>query len=170
MDQSSTRRPGDSPSAKSGKRSFKPFKRLGSLTIIVLLLLLLGGGFGVFMRYQTNQKHNYASDVKKNQFQAIFLTNGQVYFGKISSIGTDYLKLGNVYYLQVQQSVQPSTDNKATNQSTNSANQNLSLAKLGGELHGPEDNMYIAQKQVLFWENMKDDSQVVKAIKAAQNK
>lgn len=170
MDQSSTRRPGESPIVKSNKRSIKSFRRLGSLTIIVLLLLVLGGGVGIIMRYKTSQKLTYSNDIKKNQFQAIFLTNGQVYFGKINSIGPEYMKLGNVYYLQVQQSVQPSTDNKAAAQSTTAANQNLSLAKLGGELHGPEDSMYIAQKQVLFWENMKDDSQVVKAIKAVPNK
>lgn len=169
MDQASTRRPSDGPNVKSSsKRSFNMLRRLGSATVIIILLALLAGS--ILMRSKTSQKLIYANDIKKNQYQAVFLTNGQVYFGKINSIGAEYVKLGNVYYLQVQQSVQPSTDNKAANQSTNSNNQNLSLAKLGGELHGPEDNMYISQKQVLFWENMKDDSQVVKAIKASPNK
>ena len=38
------------------------------------------------------------------------------------------------------------------------------LQKLGSELHGPEDQMVINRDQVQFWENLKDDGQVVKAI------
>jgi len=161
MDQTNTGRP------NNNKRALRSPKRLGTLIVVVLLLALLGGS--VYMKNQANQNLTYSSSVKKSQFQAVFLTNGQVYFGKINSIGPEYLKLNNVYYLQVQQSVQPSTDNKAPASDPTQA-QNLSLAKLGGELHGPEDNMFISQKQVLFWENLKDDSQVVKAIKATPPK
>lgn len=71
------------------------------------------------------------------------------------------IKLKNIYYPQGQQDVQQPADDAA-------ADQNLSLAKLGKELHGPEDVMYIAKDQVLFWENLKNDSQVVKAIKDAK--
>ena len=67
----------------------------------------------------------------------------------------------NIWYLQVQQGTQ-SAD--ALNDS--SKNQ-VSLAKMGNELHGPDDSMSIAKDQVLFWENLKDDSKVVKAIKDA---
>jgi hypothetical protein len=97
--------------------------------------------------------------VKRGQYQAVFLTNGQVYFGKISSLTTETVTLHDIYYLQQQTSVQ-NQDKK----DTTSQNQ-LSLAKLGNELHGPEDTMYIERSQVLFWENVKDDSQVVKTIK-----
>ncbi len=108
------------------------------------------------------------SAVKAKQYQAVFLTNGQVYFGKVTKTDSSYVKLTDIYYLQVQQTVQP-TDKSAS--STN--NQQVSLAKLGGELHGPEDVMYINRSQVLFWENLKNDGKVVKAIqdyKASGNK
>ena len=70
----------------------------------------------------------------------------------------------DVYYLQVQQSVQPSTTNPAN---TGDADQQpqVSLTKLGNELHGPTDKMHISKDQILFWENLKDESTVVKAIK-----
>src|SRR6266566_2720850 len=96
--------------------------------------------------------------VKTKQYQAVFLTNGQVYFGKVTSTDNSYVKLTDIYYLQVQQQVQPK-DN------TSSQQPQVSLAKLGGELHGPEDVMYISRSQVLFWENLKDDGKVTKAIK-----
>ncbi len=98
------------------------------------------------------------SAVKSKQFQAVFLTNGQVYFGKVSHVDSSYVKVTDIYYLQVQQTVQPK-DAKDT-----AANQQVSLAKLGGELHGPEDVMYVSRQQVLFWENLKTDGKVAKAI------
>jgi len=99
--------------------------------------------------------------VKGKQYQAVFLTNGQVYFGKFSQVNSSYVKLTDIYYLQVQQTVQPK-DNSSSN------NQQVSLAKLGGELHGPEDVMFINRDQVLFWENLKDGGKVVTAIKNYQ--
>ena len=99
------------------------------------------------------------ASVKVKQYQAVFLTNGQVYFGKVSHVDSSYVKLTDIYYLQVQQTVQPK-DNTAANAS----NQQVSLAKLGGELHGPEDVMFVSRQQVLFWENLKSDGKVAKAI------
>jgi hypothetical protein len=103
-----------------------------------------------------------ASTIKGNEFQAVFLTNGQVYFGKVSDVDSSYVKLTNIYYLQVtsaasgSQTVQP--------KASDTSNQQVSLAKLGGELHGPEDTMFISRSQVLFWENLKTDGKVSKAI------
>jgi hypothetical protein len=102
--------------------------------------------------------------VKSKQFQAVFLTNGQVYFGKFTSINNQYVVLTDIYYLQVQQTVQPKSGSSSANN-----NQQVSLAKLGGELHGPEDQMFINRDQVLFWENLKNTGKVVQAILKYQN-
>jgi hypothetical protein len=99
------------------------------------------------------------NSVKSKQFQAVFLTNGQVYFGKFADINSGYVKLTDIYYLQVQQTVQPSSSSSSSNN-----NQQVSLAKLGGELHGPEDEMFISRDQILFWENLKNSGKVVQAI------
>lgn len=100
------------------------------------------------------------TSVKGKQYQAVFLTNGQVYFGKVSKVDNSYVKLTDIYYLQVQQQVQPEDKSKQADQQPQ-----VSLAKLGGELHGPEDTMFISRQQVLFWENLKEDGKVTKAIK-----
>ena len=102
-------------------------------------------------------------ELKSKQYQALFLTNGQVYFGKLSQVDGSYVKIKDIYYLQVQQQVQPE-DKKADQQPQ------VSLAKLGNELHGPEDVMYVSREQVLFWENLKEDGKVAKAIKDYANK
>ncbi len=141
----------------------KPKRFIKYIVFAVAVLLVLGGGF---MAKQKMMRNDFAGAVNKDRYQAIFLTNGQVYFGKIDKIGGTGYTLKDIYYLQVQQGVQ----GENAQQQNPDQNQNLSLAKLGSELHGPEDVMYIEGKQVLFWENLKTDGQVAKAIQANQNK
>ena len=90
------------------------------------------------------------------KYQAVFLTNNQVYFGKLSRSGSAYPILRDIYYLRVTKVLQP--------RDPNSQQQQINLVKLGGELHGPEDEMRINRAQILFVEDLKADSQVVTAI------
>lgn len=124
----------------------------GVVAIVVIILV------GVVLM---NMNGSGDTAIKKNQYQALFLTNGQVYFGKLSKVNDKYVELTDIYYLQVQQSVQPADKDK---------DPQVSLAKLGSELHGPEDKMSINRDQVLFWENLKDDGKVAKAIADNKNK
>lgn len=141
--------------------------------VIGLLLALALICAAVWMVTAKNDAVNGATTaVKKDQYQAVFLTNGQVYFGKVSASSGDYISLSDIYYLQVDQSVQPSTENKDTESqnATTDPNSNVQLVKLGNELHGPEDQMQISSKQVLFWENLKNDGKVAQAIAAYAKK
>lgn len=126
---------------------------------LLLLTLLVVGGLFAWNYFDTK-------GVAKNKYQAVFLVNDQVYFGKISKIDRDVLVINDIYYLQ-----QTSQEGADQNQNAAASSQpNTSLAKLGSEVHGPEDEMRINMEQVLFWENLKDDGQVVKAIKADKDK
>jgi hypothetical protein len=108
-------------------------------------------------------------------YQAVFLSNGQVYFGKLEEQG-NWIELTDIYYLQVTQNLQAaSTADQAktatpTTDSTSTTQPNIQLVKLGSELHGPKDAMHIERDKVLFWEDMKDDSKVVAAIKQYKSK
>ncbi|OGE92987.1 MAG: hypothetical protein A3K08_02545 [Candidatus Doudnabacteria bacterium RIFCSPLOWO2_01_41_7] len=78
----------------------------------------------------------------------------------------DWMQLRDIYYLQVTQQLQPDpTSQDATAQTQQ---KNIQLVKLGSELHGPQDVMNIDRDKILFWENMKDDSKVVEAIRKYQ--
>jgi hypothetical protein len=94
--------------------------------------------------------------VDGNKLQAVFLNTGQVYFGNISSLNDQYYVLHNVYYLQ--------SSTPSTSTSSKTSNPNLSLIKLGCELHQPYDQMVINSSQVTFWENLQDTGQVAKAV------
>jgi hypothetical protein len=103
-----------------------------------------------------------------NNYQAVFLSNNMVYFGHLSQVDGDYVKMSDIYYLQVQNQ-QNQTASGQTQQAATTAQPQLSLTKLGGELHGPEDTMYINKSEILFWENLKPDGKVTQAIKDYKN-
>ena len=101
------------------------------------------------------------ADVSK--YQAVFLTNGQVYFGQVSDVNEQTLILENIYYLKTSQNLQTAEGEVA-------AEDNFSLIKLGNEIHGPADKMSISLNQVLFVEDMQNDSKVVEAIMAYESR
>ena len=114
------------------------------LVIALVLYLSLGGGV------------NESKYVKKNQYQAVFLNNGQVYFGRITSMNDRFVRVGDIFYLKQDQTVQ--------NQEQTQTDSNLILTKLGCERHGPNDEMLISRDQLIFWENLKNDGAIVKEI------
>jgi|TARA_B100001971_G_C18107352_1_gene492261 hypothetical protein len=96
----------------------------------------------------------------KEDWQAVFLTNGQVYFGNIVGQNTAEVIVKDIYYLQVTRPLQQTGEGE---QQANPQGE-LSLVKLGNELHGPTDSMFINRDHVLFVEDLKDGSNVVTAI------
>jgi hypothetical protein len=110
---------------------------------VLLVALLLYTAFGT-------RSHNEGRYVDTSKFQAIFLNGGQVYFGHIKTVSSKYLRVDNIYYLRVNQQVQP--NGQPTQNST------PELVKLGCELHRPQDEMVINREQIIFWENLKDDA------------
>lgn len=98
-----------------------------------------------------------ANDTAKEGYSAVFLANDQVYFGKLSTRGKTLI-LEDVYYIRLDQT-QPQIDSNSDTQQPQ-----LTLVKLGDQIHGPVDEMRINADQVLFVERIKDDSTVVKGI------
>ena len=89
---------------------------------------------------------------------AVFLANGQVYFGNIRRETEETVTISDVYYLKLSKPVL--TQEELQSQS------DASLVKLGNELHAPEDRMEISRAQILFVEKLKSDGRVAKAIDA----
>lgn len=116
---------------------------------LVLGALIVGGVIWVAFFAPWQFGFNQAS------YQAVFLTNGQVYFGQLAERGK-VVTLKDVYYLKAQQSIQPKEGEEAKT--------DLTLVKLGQEIHGPARDMRINREQILFVEDLKDEGAVVKAI------
>lgn len=136
------------------QKSFK--KRFLAPFIILAILLISGIGWFAWTNAQ-----NAATAIDNGKYQAVFFTNGQVYFGKLKSFNNDYMQLSDIYYLQTQAGDGEESENI---QQTSTDQGNVQLIKLGDEIHGPEDMMMISKDQVLFYENLKTDSKVAKSI------
>lgn len=137
-------------SSKLGKLGgFSHFANIALLLSVAVLVLAVTGT--IFLGKPASE---YRA-VDKNKMQAVFLAGGQVYFGRIASLNPQFMRVGDIYYLRVNQQVQPGQEQGAND---------VSLVKLGCELHGPTDEMVINREQVIFWENLKDDGQVAKAV------
>jgi hypothetical protein len=143
-------------SAKPSKNkgSSKKLLRYATGVLLISVAVIVIGLIGLFVFTKSDANQNKYVNTK--QMQAVFLNGGQVYFGNITSLNGRFIAMSNIYYLRVNQTVQPNT-------STTNAN-DVSLVKLGCELHGPQDQMVINQSQVIFWENLKGDGQVAKAV------
>lgn len=136
------------------KQSSKKSKLPVVSTIIGVLILIALVVLGVFMF----QKSSVATQIDSSKYQAVFFTNGQVYFGKLESLNSDYFKLSDIFYLQ-------SKETDGTNpQKTDNEAPNIQLTKLGNELHGPTDAMIMNKDQIFFFENLKSDGKVSAAI------
>lgn len=140
--------------SKKSHAEMSGLKKVGSLGFLLALLIIVIGVIFAMITFRTSYGETKLVDTSK--YQAVFLNGGQVYFGNVQELNSKYIKLGNIYYLRVNQQVQPN--------SSSSSNNDVSLVKLGCELHGPQDMMTINRDQVVFWENLKSDGQVNKAI------
>jgi hypothetical protein len=88
-------------------------------------------------------------------YQAVLLSNGAVYYGKLAGYGTHNPRLTDVFYIV-------STSDPNTKQVTNV------LVKRGKELHGP-DRMYLNADQIIFVEPVGADSKVAQLINEANH-
>ncbi len=120
--------------------------------LIAVLLTAVAALLGVLVFQNTRSS---AAPEFTTPYQAVVLTGGQVYYGKLENAAGMYPILRDVFYIANQ--VNPETK-EASNV----------FVRRGKELHGPE-YMVLNRQSILFVEPIKEDSQVAKFI-AEQNK
>jgi len=117
------------------------------LVLIALILVVLVVRTQLFRAGVASLFSPSAAEViDHNAYQAVFLTNGSTYFGKLQAQGDEWFLLSDVFYLS------------ASDQSTQ-------LIKRGSEAQGPSEPMIISREQVLFIENLREDGDIVTLIK-----
>ena len=147
------------PAPKQVKRGLA-FGKFGSMFVLFGIALLSAALLvGLVFGGKDDKVNKESALISTDKYQAVFLNSqdGQVYFGKLAVYNSDLYVLSDIYYVRVENPIQPEG-------AAQEAQPNISLAKLGNELHGPQDVMYISRDKVLYWENLKDDGQVVTAI------
>ena len=127
-----------------------------TMLIIIAVIILVISGLLLW------SKNKSAASIDASKYQAIFLSNGQVYFGKLQALDNGYFKLTKVFYIQGSTDTDADAAKSKDPQQTTSSD--MKLIKLGKEVHGPEDAMIINRDQVQFYENLKSDGEVAKLI------
>ena len=91
-------------------------------------------------------------------YQAVFLANGQTFFGRYYERLGPYVKIEDAYYIQ--QIADPDPSKPAQTR----------IVRRGNELHGPQSKMLIPRATVLFVEDLSDASPVAQFIRQDQGK
>lgn len=115
---------------------------------IVGIAIVLGVALAAYQLLDAGRQQH----IDVSTYQAVYLTNGQMYFGKLQNTSGEYLTLKSAYMPQA-------TSNQAQDTSASA------LIRVRDQLWGPTDSMAIRSSQVAFWQNLRDDSKVAQAIK-----
>lgn len=117
-----------------------------AVVAVVLLTLLIS--------HHVEGGDTLGSAIHPNEYQSVVLTNGQIYFGKLSAPGDNFYYLRHVYYL--------------TEQATRAGQpRQRALAPIVKDVHAPEDMMVINRNQIVYMENLKPTGEVSRRIQQA---
>ncbi len=156
---------------KKGSGAFGKLLLVVVVVVAALVVLDRVAGVNIFTTEEERQREKVEEFLAETgAWHAVFLSNGQVYFGQLENPEAQFATLRDIYYLQVQQVQAPPVPQPQEGEGSQviPAPQpqpaRLTLIKFGTELQGPKDFMKINRDHILFWEELKNDSQVVQAI------
>jgi hypothetical protein len=126
--------------------------------VVAAAILIIGGGYYFFRGRGTG--------ISSGEYHAVFLTNDQVYFGKIVGSNDQEVVLRDVFYLVIRQPMQVQSQTpEATIGAEPQERPRYTLYHLGDrEVHGPMDEMRISRTQILFIEPLREDGVVGQGI------
>jgi hypothetical protein len=126
-------------------------RRVAIAAGVVIAILLLALAVALIARAAT-ASDPLTAGIDKSNYQAVFLSNGQVFFGRLDVPGGDYYYLRHVYYLASQAGTKPGQGAA------------LTLQKLTKDVHGPKDLVIINSRNVLYVENLKPNSRAAQIL------
>lgn len=110
-----------------------------SIIILILLVNYLGYAYG---------KGTFP--FKEKGWQAVQLTNGDVYYGRLSTFPS--YKITDVHFIQ-----QVPSENEEETPGTE-------LVPLNNMFFGPKNVMHLEKSQILWWTDLSEDSQIKQAL------
>lgn len=146
-------------------------KRILSIVFFVSIAAL--AGYGVYKKFTQKQKDTAspqavvatASKTQTSSFFAdkyygVFLDTGDVYFGKLSNKEGVFVTVEDAFYLKVTQITEKDKSGKQTGASA----PNMSLVKVGSEIHKPKNKIEIQRSHIIYIQELEQDSDVIRAI------
>ena len=92
------------------------------------------------------------SFVDERGYQAVFLSDGRVYLGRLTSASDEYYVLRDVFYLQ-----------QAPGAESDEENTQQVLPRMG-DIHGPTGRMLIPKDAVVLVENLRGDGELSRTV------
>ncbi|HEX8389967.1 MAG TPA: hypothetical protein VF597_00935 [Candidatus Saccharimonadales bacterium] len=138
---------------QQGKKSRPKWQWIVAAILAVALAYALAWAIG---------KASAGGGPRGDRYQAVFLDNDQVFFGKLKNTDGSYLRLEQAFSTK---SNDLPSDASAEQRAT--ASNNISLVKVGDLVYGPENVLMIRAEKVKFWQDLKTDSKVSQAIEKA---
>jgi len=127
----------------------KIYKSLIFVLLIIVLVLFYYSFIGI------KNKNAEKVALPEEQWSAVLLTNGKMYYGLVGDKTADPVVVKNVYY----------NYDKADN-STQDTSNNIRLIKQGKEAYGPDSSLSIIRSQIESIAQLNKDSKVLSAILA----
>lgn len=141
---------------KKAKAPFGRWFRVSTVALLFSITVLVVAIAGLL--YIGNDSE--VKYVDTNKLQAVFLNTGQVYYGRIQRLNGQYLVLQHVYY---QQPIVTTSGSAKTQTATQT------VAKLGCDIKGSDDQLVLNKQQVSFWENLQTNDRVTQAVANNEN-
>lgn len=121
------------------------------ISLGVVLLVIVVALVAAALARAASPSDSLSSSINRSEYQAVFLTNGQVFFGKLTVPGGNYYDLRHVYYL-------------ASGARSKTGQGSLTIQKLTNDIHGPEDLVVLNQRQVLYVENLRPNGRAAQIL------
>jgi hypothetical protein len=119
----------------------------------VLLGLIIGAALGglIYLLVLLLASDPFGGLVNPGRYQAVFLSDGRVYFGNLEEGGEDFYELRNAFFIEEI----PGPEGEAPTRQVRPVTE---------EFQQPEGSVLIAKDQVVVVENLRPDSDVAEAI------
>ena len=126
------------------------------VTIVGVIILVLGVVVAGF--YFADKKGLLNLKQEGSETSAIFLTNGQVYLGKILRKNGSYVILKDVYYLQTSKQEEGATEGTGTSKIS------MKPIALTETVLGTTSKIEISRENVLYIQKLREDSKILQVI------
>ncbi|MGH2449492.1 MAG: hypothetical protein ACRDFS_12940 [Chloroflexota bacterium] len=136
----------DSESIAIPRRTIEAVLRVIAIVVVIAALVVIG--FAVSRNL--GGQDSLANAIRANRYQAVFLSSGQVYFGKLKATGGSFAYLTDVYSLETQ--------------SSRSGTAGRTLVKLTSDVQGPEDFLAINRRDILYVENLRPNGKAARLL------
>lgn len=130
----------------------KTWLKRGAILLVIILV--------IYVIYLAFNHFTGAESGKTSGWKAIYLNNGQVYFGHVNKGLGSFVTISDVYYLPIQKQADLMPGREISDQGTQ-----IVLTKLGSALPNPTNQLRINRNSVVMIEDLRNDSKIVDAIK-----